>query len=64
MRPVYRAHHPRWSFEPQSGAGAARSGGRFNPVGTPALYTALRDRVAGGAAGIPVQGATGDAVCL
>lgn len=42
MRTVYRAHHPRWSFSPQSGAGAAQRGGRFNPVGTEALYTSLR----------------------
>ena len=39
---VYRAHNPRWSFAPTSGAGAARYGGRFNPVGLPALYTARR----------------------
>lgn len=36
---VYRAHNPRWSFAPTSGDGAARHGGRFNPVGMPALYT-------------------------
>lgn len=36
---VFRAHNPRWSFAPTSGDGAARHGGRFNPVGTPALYT-------------------------
>lgn len=38
---VYRAHHPRWAFAPVSGEGAARHGGRFNPRGTPALYTSL-----------------------
>ena len=36
---MYRAHNPRWSFAPTSGDGAARHGGRFNPVGMPALYT-------------------------
>jgi RES domain-containing protein len=39
---VYRAHNPRWAFAPDSGAGAASGGGRFNPVGMPALYTSLR----------------------
>lgn len=39
---VYRAHNPRWSFSPTSGEGAARHGGRFNPVGLPALYSSLR----------------------
>jgi RES domain-containing protein len=37
----YRAHDPRWSFAPLSGAGAASHGGRFNPKGAPALYLAL-----------------------
>lgn len=39
---VFRAHNPRWSFTPLSGDGATLHGGRFNPVGTPALYTSLR----------------------
>lgn len=36
---VYRAHHPMWAGDALSGMGAARHGGRFNRVGTPALYT-------------------------
>lgn len=36
---VYRAHNPRWSFAPDSGAGAAKHGARFNRRGLPALYT-------------------------
>lgn len=38
---AYRAHHPRWSFRPISGEGAAIHGGRFNPKGLPALYLSL-----------------------
>lgn len=37
----YRAHDPKWAWDPTSGAGAAAKGGRFNPVGVPALYLAL-----------------------
>lgn len=37
----YRAHDPRWAWAPMSGDGAAAKGGRFNPVGVPALYLAL-----------------------
>lgn len=37
----YRAHDPRWAWEPTSGKGAAAKGGRFNPIGVPALYLAL-----------------------
>ena len=39
---VWRAHHPRWAFDPVSGQGAALHGGRFNRIGVPALYTSLR----------------------
>lgn len=38
---VYRAHNPRWSWDPLSGEGARRDGGRFNRRGIPALYTSL-----------------------
>ena len=38
---AYRAHDPRWSFEPTSGKGAAITGGRFNEKGQKALYLAL-----------------------
>lgn len=37
---VYRAHDPKWAFDPVSGHGAALYGGRFNKPGTPMLYTA------------------------
>jgi RES domain-containing protein len=37
---LYRALNPRSAREPLSGQGAARFGGRFNPAGMPALYTA------------------------
>ena len=43
---VYRAHDPCWSFSPLSGDGAKRRGGRFNPKGIAALYTALSQTVA------------------
>lgn len=38
---VYRAHNPQWSWNPLSGEGARRYGGRFNRPGIPALYTSL-----------------------
>jgi RES domain-containing protein len=38
---VFRAHHPKWAFDPLSGEGSRLYGGRFNRIGTPALYTAM-----------------------
>ncbi|WP_029032869.1 RES family NAD+ phosphorylase [Salinarimonas rosea] len=38
---LYRALHPRGHREPLAGEGARLHGGRFNPTGLPALYTAL-----------------------
>jgi len=38
---VYRAHHPKWAFDPLSGEGAKRYGGRFNRPQTSTLYTSL-----------------------
>ncbi|MDX0518082.1 RES domain-containing protein [Sinorhizobium medicae] len=37
---LWRAFVPRWAHMPLSGAGSARFGGRWNPVGVPALYAA------------------------
>ena len=40
VRVLWRAFVPRWAHDPLSGEGAARFGGRWNPVGTLALYAA------------------------
>jgi RES domain-containing protein len=37
---LWRAFVPRWSYMPLSGEGAARFGGRWNPVGAPTIYAA------------------------
>ena len=37
---LWRAFVPRWSWLPLSGEGAARFGGRWNPVGARAIYAA------------------------
>lgn len=39
--PLYRALNPVYAREPLSGRGAALYGGRFNPKGLAAIYTAL-----------------------
>lgn len=38
---LWRAFVPRWSWLPLSGEGAARFGGRWNPVGVPTIYAAM-----------------------
>jgi RES domain-containing protein len=38
---VYRAHHPAWAYEPESGEGARIHGGRFNRIGMACFYAAL-----------------------
>ncbi|MCE7033404.1 RES family NAD+ phosphorylase [Lysobacter sp. GX 14042] len=43
---AYRMLTPRWSFQPLSGAGAAREGGRFNRPRTRALYLSLEPETA------------------
>ena len=45
-RPVYRAHHPMWAFDPVSGEGARAHGGRFNRQGIAALYTSMSPETA------------------
>ena len=46
VRTVYRAYNPKWAFAPESGEGAALTGGRFNSRGMRALHTSLRFQTA------------------
>jgi len=39
---AFRAHHPGWAWDAESGEGARQHGGRFNPRGMAALYLSLR----------------------
>jgi RES domain-containing protein len=43
---AYRMHVPKWAVAPNSGAGAARHGGRANRPGIDALYLALESETA------------------
>ncbi|VWC82150.1 RES domain-containing protein [Burkholderia lata] len=43
---AYRAHAPKWAFQPISGAGAALNGGRLNRPGVDAFYVSLDLRTA------------------
>jgi RES domain-containing protein len=40
-RTLWRAFVPKWAHLPLSGEGAARFGGRWNPVGAPTIYAAF-----------------------
>ena len=44
--PFHRAFTPRWAHAPESGAGAALAGGRFNRPGVPARYLAATSETA------------------
>lgn len=44
--PFYRAFTPRWAHAPESGAGAALAGGRFNRPGVEARYLAATPETA------------------
>jgi RES domain-containing protein len=39
-RLLWRAYVPRWAYQPLSGEGAARFGGRWNRIGRPTVYAA------------------------
>jgi RES domain-containing protein len=43
---AYRVLTPQWAFQPHSGAGAAKAGGRFNRPGQQAVYLALESETA------------------
>ncbi len=43
---VYRGFNPRWSYDPVSGEGAKRHGGRFNRPGVSCLYASASPETA------------------
>lgn len=43
---AYRAHNPKWAWDPLSGEGAFLHGGRFNRKGVAALYLSLDPQTA------------------
>lgn len=49
---LFRMLSPRWAFQPLSGAGAARQGGRFNRPGQQALYLSFSTQTDPGVLGM------------
>jgi RES domain-containing protein len=43
---AYRVLSPQWAYQPHSGAGAAKAGGRFNRPGQQAVYLSLEPETA------------------
>jgi RES domain-containing protein len=43
---AYRVLSPQWAYQPHSGAGAVKAGGRFNRPGQQAVYLSLEPETA------------------